>query len=75
MRATSSWMASAPNIPDKIRRRIGVLPENLGFPRQMTGIEYLTYLRSALWANGLLKPEHMAWRCSKKWAWSKERNP
>jgi len=29
--------------PEKIRRRIGVLPENLGFPRQMTGIEYLTY--------------------------------
>jgi len=29
--------------PDKIRRRIGVLPENLGFPRQMTGFEYLTY--------------------------------
>lgn len=29
--------------PEKIRHRIGVLPENLGFPRQMTGIEYLTY--------------------------------
>jgi ABC-2 type transport system ATP-binding protein len=29
--------------PEKIRRRIGVLPENLGFPRQMTGIEYLVY--------------------------------
>jgi len=29
--------------PQEIRRRIGVLPENLGFPRQMTGIEYLTY--------------------------------
>jgi len=29
--------------PEKIRRRIGVLPENLGFPRQMTGIEYLSY--------------------------------
>src|SRR4030067_3244508 len=29
--------------PGEIRRRIGVLPENLGFPRQMTGIEYLTY--------------------------------
>jgi len=29
--------------PEDIRRRIGVLPENLGFPRQMTGIEYLTY--------------------------------
>jgi ABC-2 type transport system ATP-binding protein len=26
-----------------IRRRIGVLPENLGFPRQITAIEYLTY--------------------------------
>lgn len=29
--------------PERIRRRIGVLPENLGFPRQMTGIEYLTF--------------------------------
>jgi ABC-2 type transport system ATP-binding protein len=29
--------------PEKIRRMIGVLPENLGFPRQMTGLEYLTY--------------------------------
>src|SRR5512144_659749 len=29
--------------PEKIRRMIGVLPENLGFPRQMTGVEYLTF--------------------------------
>jgi len=29
--------------PEKIRRMIGVLPESLGFPRQMTGIEYLTF--------------------------------
>ncbi len=29
--------------PEKIRRRIGVLPENLGLPKQMTGIEYLTF--------------------------------
>src|SRR3990172_7098278 len=29
--------------PEKIRRKIGVLPENLRFPKQMTGIEYLTY--------------------------------
>jgi ABC-2 type transport system ATP-binding protein len=29
--------------PEQIRRRIGVLPENLGFPRQMTGMEYLVY--------------------------------
>jgi len=29
--------------PEEIRRRIGVLPENLGFPRQMTGLEYLIY--------------------------------
>lgn len=29
--------------PGEIRQRIGVLPEQLGFPRQMTGIEYLTY--------------------------------
>jgi ABC-2 type transport system ATP-binding protein len=29
--------------PDRIRRVIGVLPESLGLPRQITGIEYLTY--------------------------------
>lgn len=29
--------------PDRIRRRIGVLPESLGFPRQVTAIEYLTF--------------------------------
>lgn len=29
--------------PEKIRRRIGVLPESLGFPKQMTGIEFLIY--------------------------------
>jgi len=29
--------------PEKIRRRIGVLPESFGLPKQMTGIEYLTY--------------------------------
>lgn len=29
--------------PDRIRRKIGVLPEGLGFPKNMTGIEYLTY--------------------------------
>jgi ABC-2 type transport system ATP-binding protein len=29
--------------PAQIRRKIGVLPENLGFPRHITGIEYLTY--------------------------------
>jgi ABC-2 type transport system ATP-binding protein len=29
--------------PEKIRRMIGVLPENLGFPRQITAVEYLTY--------------------------------
>lgn len=29
--------------PQRIRRKIGVLPESLGFPRQTTGIEYLTY--------------------------------
>src|SRR5262245_7639688 len=29
--------------PDDIRRRIGVLPESLGFPKQITGIEFLTY--------------------------------
>lgn len=29
--------------PDKIRRKIGVLPEHLGLPKQITGVEYLTY--------------------------------
>jgi ABC-2 type transport system ATP-binding protein len=29
--------------PEKIRRKIGVLPESLGFPKNITGIEYLTY--------------------------------
>jgi ABC-2 type transport system ATP-binding protein len=29
--------------PERIRRKIGVLPENLGLPKHITGIEYLTY--------------------------------
>ena len=29
--------------PEKIRRKIGVLPEKLGFPRQMSALEYLTF--------------------------------
>jgi ABC-2 type transport system ATP-binding protein len=29
--------------PIRIRRRIGVLPEGLGFPRHTSGIDYLTY--------------------------------
>jgi ABC-2 type transport system ATP-binding protein len=29
--------------PEEIRRRIGVLPESFGLPKQMTGIEYVTY--------------------------------
>ena len=29
--------------PVQIRRRIGVLPEGLGFPRQLTGARYLAY--------------------------------
>jgi ABC-2 type transport system ATP-binding protein len=29
--------------PSRIRRRIGVLPENLGFPKHMTGREYLVF--------------------------------
>ena len=28
--------------PEKIRQKIGVLPERLGFPKQMTGYEFLT---------------------------------
>lgn len=29
--------------PERIRRRIGVLPETFGLPKQMTAIEYVTY--------------------------------
>jgi ABC-2 type transport system ATP-binding protein len=29
--------------PDRIRHRIGVLPESLGFPKHMTGLEYLAF--------------------------------
>ncbi|MBI5565282.1 MAG: ABC transporter ATP-binding protein [Chloroflexi bacterium] len=29
--------------PEKIRRKIGVLPEGLGFPKQLTAIGYLSY--------------------------------
>ncbi len=29
--------------PEQIRRKIGVLPEGLGFPKHIKGIEYLTY--------------------------------
>lgn len=29
--------------PEQIRRRIGVLPESFGLPKQMTGIEYVTF--------------------------------
>ena len=29
--------------PERIRQRIGVLPEGLGFPKHITAIEYLTY--------------------------------
>jgi ABC-2 type transport system ATP-binding protein len=29
--------------PEKIRQKIGVLPESLGFPKQMTGYEFLTH--------------------------------
>ncbi len=29
--------------PELIRRRIGVLPETFGLPKQMTGIEYVTF--------------------------------
>jgi len=29
--------------PEKIRRLIGVLPESMGYPKQITGIDYLTF--------------------------------
>ena len=35
--------STSSNHPELIRRKIGVLPENLGFPRQMTAFEYLRY--------------------------------
>src|SRR2546422_4322852 len=28
--------------PERIRRKIGVLPESLGFPKHLTGLEFLT---------------------------------
>jgi len=31
------------DFPEKIRGKIGVLPESMGFPRHLTGLEYLTY--------------------------------
>jgi ABC-2 type transport system ATP-binding protein len=40
--------------PSQIRRRIGVLPENLGFPRHMTGREYLVFFGQL---NGLATAE------------------
>lgn len=29
--------------PEELRRKIGVLPESLGFPKQMTGLEFLVF--------------------------------
>jgi ABC-2 type transport system ATP-binding protein len=29
--------------PEAIRRRIGVLPESLGFPKEISGVDYLTF--------------------------------
>jgi ABC-2 type transport system ATP-binding protein len=40
--------------PSAIRRRIGVLPENLGFPNHMTGLEYLIFFGQL---NGLATAE------------------
>jgi ABC-2 type transport system ATP-binding protein len=57
--------------PDKIRRKIGVLPETFGLMKQLTGIEYLTYFgqlygRSARdakeYGNALLEEVGMAKR-------------
>lgn len=44
--------------PEEVRRKIGVLPESLGFPKQMTGLEFLVfygrlYGRSAAHAKAL----------------------
>ena len=55
--------------PSMIRRRIGVLPENLGFPKHMTGLEYLVFSGQL---NGLTTADSRAQgvRCSKTWACS-----
>ncbi|GAA2038626.1 ABC transporter ATP-binding protein [Terrabacter terrae] len=46
LRPSSGWFSVdgiGSDQPQAIRRRIGVLPEGLGFPRQMTAFGYLTY--------------------------------
>ena len=57
--------------PESIRRRIGVLPENLGFPKQMTAIEYLTYF-GRLYGLPTSMPGPTVWRCWKTWGCNKE---
>lgn len=46
--------------PEQIRHRIGVLPENLGFPQQMTGFEYLTYF-GQLYGRAAAEARDCAW--------------
>jgi ABC-2 type transport system ATP-binding protein len=40
--------------PDEIRRRVGVLPENAGYPTHQSGVEYLRYHARLF---GLTRPE------------------
>lgn len=51
--------------PEKIRRKIGVLPESLGFPRQITGFEYLTYY-GQLYRMPTAAAKENAWRLLKE---------
>ena len=55
--------------PSMIRRRIGVLPENLGFPKHMTGLEYLVFFGQL---NGLTTADSKVRvsGCSRTWACS-----
>lgn len=45
--------------PDQIRRKIGVLPEGLGFPQHSTGLEYLTYF-GQLYGRGAAEARRVA---------------
>lgn len=46
--------------PEKIRRLIGVLPESMGFPKQMTGLEFLTFF-GELYGQQLRSARKKAW--------------
>src|SRR5512138_1922158 len=47
--------------PEKIRSRIGVLPESLGFPKQITAVDFLTYFAQLYgWSPGDAKRQATA---------------